>query len=99
MKKLLLLPLLFLAGCQSTQPMLRTTEQVVVMPDRSLFKCPTLDKLPNPDTLTDLEVARVLVELQKNNKVCKNNIVAIEKFLVRAQKTVEQPVEQSNSLF
>jgi hypothetical protein len=62
------------------------TESVVVMPDKSLFYCPNVRRFPNPDTLTDVEVAKLLVTLHKNNTECQKNINGIYKFLDDAKK-------------
>lgn len=90
MKKLAIIAVFAaLAGCNSQQPLLVSTQQVVVMPDPTLFECPTLARLPNPDTLTETQVAKILVNLQSYNVKCKKNIVAIQEFLTRAKSTVE----------
>jgi hypothetical protein len=62
------------------------TESVVVMPDKSLFYCPNVRKFPNPETLTDVEVAKLIVTLHKNNTECQKNINSIYKFLDDAKK-------------
>lgn len=91
MKKLafVVIPFLLLAGCNSQEPLTVSTQPVVIMPDSRLFECPTVDRLPNPDTLTDADVARLLVQLQTYNVKCKKNIDAIREFLTNAKKTVE----------
>lgn len=90
MKLLYVIPLaLAISACQSTTETLRSTEYRVVMPDSSMFNCPVLKQFPNPATLTDVQVARTVVQLYKNNVTCKNSIVAIEEFLKKAQATIE----------
>ena len=93
MKKLLLIiPTLFLAGCMSTNPppALVRTEQVVIMPDNSLFNCPNVRRFPNPENLTDAQVAELLITLHRNNTNCQRNINAIREALEEAKKTAEQ---------
>jgi hypothetical protein len=92
MKKLLLIaPALFLAGCATTsQPTLVRTEQVVIIPDNSLFNCPNVRRFPNPENLTDAQVAELLVTLHRNNTNCQRNINAIKQALEEAKKTAEQ---------
>ena len=51
----------------------------------SMFNCPVIERWPNPEELTDLEVARLLVELRRNNTLCRNSMDAIREFLQRAQ--------------
>lgn len=92
MKKfLLIIPALFLAGCATTsQPTLVRTEQVVIIPDNSLFNCPNVRRFPNPENLTDAQVAELLVTLHRNNTNCQRNINAIKQALEEAKKTAEQ---------
>ena len=92
MKKfLLIVPALFLAGCATTsQPTLVRTEQVVIIPDNSLFNCPNVRRFPNPENLTDAQVAELLVTLHRNNTNCQRNINAIKQALEEAKKTAEQ---------
>lgn len=88
MKKLLIVAAaLALAGCQTEQVVTRTQLEVVI-PDRSLFVCPST-KYPNPDTLTDVEVAKLLVTLQRNNADCKRNMNAIRTYLEDAKAQTE----------
>lgn len=90
MKKLLLIPLIFgLTACQSTYNPSVAVHTRVVKPLESMYQCPVVKKWPNPATLTDIQVAKTLVELHKNNIKCKNSIDAIKKFLDQAEKTVE----------
>lgn len=93
MKKLfLLIPALVLAGCANKPPQtLVKTEQVVIVPDKSLFYCPNVRRFPNPDTLTDAQVAELLVTLHKNNTSCQKNINTIWRTIDDAKKTVEHP--------
>lgn len=81
-----------LAGCAKAPPpqTLIKTEQVVIVPDRSLFNCPNVRRFPNPETLTDAEVAKLLVTLHKNNTDCQKNINTIWKTLDAAKKTAEK---------
>ena len=91
MKKLLLIaPILLLAGCATTSPTLVRTEQVVIMPDNSLFNCPNVRRFPNPENLTDAQVAELLITLHRNNTNCQRNINAIREALEEAKKTAEQ---------
>jgi uncharacterized lipoprotein YajG len=91
MKKLLLIvPVLFLAGCVTTSPTLVRTEQIVIIPENSLFNCPNVRNFPNPENLTDAQVAELLVTLHRNNTNCQRNINAIKQALEEAKKTAEQ---------
>lgn len=90
MKKLLLIPFaLLLAGCD-TDPQLIRTQLKLIQPDSSMFKCPILTKFPDPDKLTDRQVAELVVTLYKNNKTCRTSIYAIKKFLDSANSSISQ---------
>lgn len=91
---ILLLPL-FLAGCASTnmQPAIVKTEQVVVIPDRSLFNCPS-SKFPRAETLTDRQVANLIVSLHKNNIICQKNMTSIWDSLETSKKIIEESTDQ-----
>jgi uncharacterized protein YcfL len=86
---------LTLAGCAKSLPpqVLTKTDQVVIMPDKSLFYCPNVRHFPNPDTLTDVQVSKLLVQMHTNNTVCQKNINSIYSFLDNAKKTVESKKE------
>lgn len=89
MRALLLLPLIGLAACGSDPVVVRSTQHQIVMPEESLFNCPTVDTLPPSRTLTDVQVARLLVQLYQNNTTCKNSITALREFLEKAKATAE----------
>jgi hypothetical protein len=89
MKKLLLVSALLLAGCQ-TGTIVTTERQVVITPSTNMYNCPTVDSYPNPKTLTDIEVAKLIVQLDRYNKICKNSIDSIKVYLENAKKTVEK---------
>ena len=81
MKKFLLLPLLLLAGCNDQSQVVSTYKYLVVHPAEAMYYCPVLTKAPNWNTLTDSQVAKLIVQLQKNNLTCKSSIESIKKFL------------------
>lgn len=88
MKKLLLIPFLFLAGCQSS-PLLVQTKLAVVTPPAEMYTCPIEKRFPNWQTLNDVEVAKTIVKLYKNNLTCKYSLEAIEKYLDKAKAQIE----------
>jgi len=88
-KKLLLaIPFLLLAGCQSS-PMLIETKLAVVTPPAEMYNCPLEKRYPNWQTLNDVEVAKTIVRLYKNNRICKASIEAVEKYLNEAKARIE----------
>jgi uncharacterized lipoprotein YajG len=89
MKKLILLSALFLTGCQTAQ-IVTTKEQIVITPSVNMYNCPVVSSYPNPKTLTDIEVAKLIVQLDRYNKICKNSIEAIRQYLESAKKTAEK---------
>lgn len=88
MKKIALISILGLlvTGCQTTD--IIDKKNVVVMPSNALYNCPALTYYPKSETLTDIEVAKVIRNLYANNVQCRNSLNAIRKFLNNAQKTV-----------
>jgi len=90
-KSILLASLIFLTACESTSNVI--TSQSIMIPGVSpaMFNCPITEQWPNPDQLTDLEVARLLVELRRNNLTCRNSIDALQDFLRRAQQVTNVP--------
>lgn len=98
MKRIIVLAaLLTLAGCNSTPLGPTVTQYKVITPTKAMYDCPLYKEWPNPDKLTDVQVAKTLVKLYKNNVRCKNAIDAIEKYLNRAKETVEGPVQPEPS--
>jgi hypothetical protein len=85
---------LALAGCASMPAQVITkTELQVYVPDRSLFYCQNVRRFPNPDTLTDAQVAKLLVELHSKNTECQKNMNSLYKTLDEAKKKAEENKE------
>lgn len=63
---------------------------IVVMPDRSMFECPTNGPLPDPATLTDIQVAQLIIELKSDLEICRNKIESVQQFLVKAKERLEK---------
>jgi len=80
--------LIFLVGCTNPQIITRQNHTVVI-PQDSFFECNTIQSFPDHNSLTDLQVARLLVELYQNNMQCKNSIEAIRTFLHDAKRRLE----------
>lgn len=79
-----------LAGCQSTSQVVTNTKFRVLMPDNSMYNCPTIKTFPNPNNLTDVQVAKLIVTLYKNNQTCKYSIDAIKNYLENAKNTLDK---------
>ena len=76
---------IFLVGCNSTKR-ISAINTTVITPPATLYNCPQLGKLPNPETLTNQEVADVISKLYRYNKICKINMDQIQKFVEAAGK-------------
>jgi hypothetical protein len=81
---------LLLSACASDPVVVTSTKYRVVIPEESMFACDTVSQFPEARTLTDLQVARLLVELHQNNVRCKNSVQAIRQFLDDAKIRVEE---------
>ena len=81
-----------LAGCAKPLPpqVLTKTELQVFVPDKSMFYCQNVRRFPNSETLTDVEVAKLLVELHSKNTECQKNMNALYKTLDEAKKRTEK---------
>lgn len=82
---------LALGGCAAGVPQKEvvtlTKNQLVKVPD-DLYNCPVVKTFPASATLTDLQVAKLLVQLQRNNVTCKNSLVAVKEYLAKAAATI-----------
>ena len=86
-----IIPAILLAGCATTpEQVIVRTEQIVIIPNDSLFNCSSVRRFPNPENLTDAQVAELLIALHRNNTNCQRNINAIKTSLQEAKKTAEQ---------
>lgn len=80
-----------LAGCNSVTQQERRqvyikTQYVVPEVPSELYECPTVSRFPDPKTLSDAQVARLLVLYHKNGIKCKGNMTAIKKYLDDARR-------------
>jgi len=88
MKKLLLLSLLVLTGCQTAN--LIAPEYKMVKAPEDLYNCPTVNHFPKADSLTDEQVGRLILKLQRNNVACKNSADAVHKYYNDAEQTINK---------
>lgn len=77
---------LSLSACSSIPQMITKEKLTVVEPDRSLYSCPSVSRYPNPDTLTDAEVGRLLLSMERINSECRRNMKAIQTFIEQAKQ-------------
>lgn len=91
MKKIiLLLAVVLLASCNDQTQVVTTYRHMVVHPDEAMYYCPVVKQFPNWKTLTDSQVAKLVVQLHKNNLTCKSSIESIRKFLTDADEIVKR---------
>ena len=76
---------LTLAGCNTMNPTLVTTKNVVYVPPSSLFNCP-LAPLPQSFS-SDVQVAQTLNTTYGNNRICHNNMQSLHNDLLNQKKT------------
>ena len=88
--------LLGLTGCAKAPPpqVITKTELQVMIPDRSMFYCQNVRRFPNPETLTDIQVAKLIIELHSKNTECQKNMNAVYKALNEAKKATEKKEEK-----
>ena len=85
---------LALAGCAKKPAQVITkTEIEVYVPDRTMFYCQNVRRFPNPENLTDTQVAKLLVELHSKNTECQKNMNAIYKTLDEARQKANEGKE------
>lgn len=77
-----------LVGCAGDPVVVRSTQSLVVMPEEVMFNCPTVSNFPETNNLTDIQVARLIVQLYQNNVLCKNSMTTLRQFLENAQRTI-----------
>lgn len=80
--------ILLFAACAREPVVLRSVQHIVVMPGEALFTCPAPD-LPESRTLTDVQIARLIVQLYRNNVTCNNSMTALRAFLETAQRATQ----------
>ncbi|PCJ96744.1 MAG: hypothetical protein COA52_00625 [Hyphomicrobiales bacterium] len=77
---------LSLNACSDTLIAIKSeTNSVIVTPPNNLYNCPQLRRIPNPETLTNQQVADTIGKLYKYNKICKINMNNIKKFVNEAK--------------
>jgi hypothetical protein len=77
-------------GCNPEPQQLIIRVPTVPILDDSAYVCPTLDTLPNPSTLTTIEVAGVLKTLDQNNMICKNTVESTKQFYKDEKAKIEK---------
>lgn len=80
---------MFAGGCATKPEPIVVDKSIVVVakPPETLYKCPQIKQFPNPETLTNKEVAQVISRLVEANMICGINMDQIKAYIERAEKT------------
>jgi len=90
MMKYAIVSITLLSACaQAANPALIKDRPVVFIPDASYFYCPTVDQYPSVKTLTDIQVAELLVQLDTYNRECKASLDAVLAQLLATKTQLE----------
>lgn len=84
---ILLIPLV--SSCTTTRPtVIDQSRTIVISIPEALLKCPQLksEELPNPETLTNKEVAELIDKLYRSNRTCGINMLQIRAYQEKAKK-------------
>lgn len=79
---------LTLSGCVTTTQVVTSPQLMVVDIPEVLYQCPVINKFPEWKTLTDRQVANLIVQLQRNNITCATSLKKIREFVKRAKATI-----------
>jgi hypothetical protein len=85
--------MLMLTACGDSAPQTQFVARnkfIAIDVPANLYYCPTVVKFPSTVNMTDIEVARLLVQLQKNNISCANSMTAIQAYLSDAKLALER---------
>ena len=82
--------MLMLGDCGSMESQIVTRDKLtVVQVPANLYYCPVVASYPNTANMTDIDVARLIVQLHRNNVTCFNSMKAIRDYLDESKKTLE----------
>lgn len=91
MKKIILLVIAIgLAGCNDQQQIVTSYKYMVAHPSEAMYYCPVVKQFPKWQTLTDSQVAKLIVQLQKNNLTCKSSIESIRNFINNSDAIIKK---------
>ena len=80
---------LTLGACATKPPVvLDQTKIVAVSPPATLFNCPVILSFPDPDKLTNKQLAKLIKTLYENNQTCSINMQKIEEFVKKAKVNI-----------
>jgi|694.fasta_scaffold105391_8 hypothetical protein len=80
---------ILLTSCNDQSQVITSYRYMVVHPSEAMYYCPVLKEFPNWKTLTDAQVAKTVIQLQKNNLNCKSSMQSIKSFLDKEEKRLQ----------
>ena len=80
---------ILLTSCNDQSQVITSYKYMVVHPSEAMYYCPLLKEFPNWKTLTDAQVAKTVIQLQKNNLNCKSSMESIKAFLDKEEKRLQ----------
>ena len=85
----LILSLLILIGCANNSQPISVQRHIVLIPPANYFQCEIIELPKNTRTITDLDVAKLITRLYRENVICANNMKAIKEFLENSNKILQ----------
>ena len=86
---LIILFSLIVIGCASSPQPIPVQQHTVLIPPANYFQCEVIELPRNTRTITDLDIARLITRLYRENVVCANNMKAIKEFLENSSKILQ----------
>lgn len=80
---------ILLTSCNDQAQVITSYKYMVVHPAEAMYECPVVKEFPNWKTLTDSQVAKLVVKLHQNNLTCKSSIESIRAFLDKEEKRLQ----------
>ena len=80
----------YLGGCNTDSVQPTINKYHVVLAPEAMYNCPQVSKWPDIKTLTDLQVAKQMVQLASANKICKSSMNALHSFYDKAAAKFNQ---------
>lgn len=76
------------AACTTTPVVVDDSKYIIVKPPAALLNCPQLRKmdLPNPDTMTNAQLAELIEKLVKKLQTCGVNMAKIKEYISSVEK-------------
>ena len=87
---LILLGMSVLTACAQPEPLLIRDRPVVFIPDDQYFYCPVVAEFPDFETLTDEQIADLVIILDTYNRDCRDSMNALRVQLYAARAQLEQ---------